>query len=390
MDLLPSGLARRRLAGRHLAGVAALALAAATPAGAQSVTSPDVHARVFGDVNYLDSQRPVPEGFRIGQVAAHVVAKFSDRVNVFSEATASPLPSGFTLEVERFILRYDRSDLLKLSAGRYHTPLGYWNTAYHHGTWLQTTVTRPEMMRQGSTLLPVHFVGAMAEGTAHVGALALGYTLGVGNGRGTAIARGGDAGDANGNRALVASGTVHLPPAAGAQFGISYYADRVTPSAAMDVRERTITAHFARERETPEVIVELALVRHEALRPVVRTTTARAHYVQLAYRLPGAAHALKPYVRVEQNRIPAADTLLAPLRLNYTGASAGVRLDLGASAAIKLEYRSERAQFGRRQGSLATQVTFTFPGIARAVPTDSLLAAAGAGASDHAAHGRHE
>lgn len=29
--------------------------------------------------------------------------------------------------------------------GRFHTPLGYWNTQYHHGSYLQTSATRPDI-----------------------------------------------------------------------------------------------------------------------------------------------------------------------------------------------------------------------------------------------------
>ena len=51
---------------------------------------------------------------------------------------ARPLP-GFNIELERLIIRYDLNDYFKVSFGRYHTPINYWNTAYHHGAWLQTS-----------------------------------------------------------------------------------------------------------------------------------------------------------------------------------------------------------------------------------------------------------
>jgi len=38
------------------------------------------------------------------------------------------------------LIRYDYNDFFKLSFGRYHTPINYWNTAFHHGLWLQTTI----------------------------------------------------------------------------------------------------------------------------------------------------------------------------------------------------------------------------------------------------------
>src|SRR5204862_5228588 len=125
----------------------------------------------------------------------------SSRVNYFGEisfaaridaGTGSPPAAGFNVEIERSIIRYDQSDMLKLSFGRYHTPINYWNTAYHHGSWLQTTISRPEMTQFGGSFIPVHFVGALAEGELPAGGLNLNYNAGVGNGRGAVISRGGD------------------------------------------------------------------------------------------------------------------------------------------------------------------------------------------------------
>src|SRR2546425_13004144 len=101
--------------------------------------------------------------------------------------TATPTATGFNLEIERTILRYDFSDLLKLSAGRYHTPISYWNTAFHHGQWLQTTANRPEMIKFGGFFLPVHFVGILAEGAVAPRSLGLHYDGGGGNGRGAPV-----------------------------------------------------------------------------------------------------------------------------------------------------------------------------------------------------------
>ena len=101
------------------------------------------------------------------------------------------------MEVERSIVRYDYNDNLKVSFGRYHTPINYWNTAFHHGAWLQTTISRPEMVQFGSQFLPVHFIGALLEGKVSAHGANLSYQAGVGNGRGNVISRGGDTGDNN-------------------------------------------------------------------------------------------------------------------------------------------------------------------------------------------------
>ena len=133
--------------------------------------TPTFQGFLFGDITFLASKRPGNQGFLIGQLVGHGNARLSDRLVFFGELSASARETGYQFEVERAILRYDFADALKLSAGRYHTPVSYWNTAYHHGLWLQTSVARPEIIRIGGSFLPVHFVGALLEGTLSSGVL---------------------------------------------------------------------------------------------------------------------------------------------------------------------------------------------------------------------------
>jgi hypothetical protein len=67
--------------------------------------------------------------------------------------TGTPPATGFNAEVERLIIRYDFNDYFKVSFGRYHTPINYWNTAFHHGQWLQTTASRPETTQFGGSFI---------------------------------------------------------------------------------------------------------------------------------------------------------------------------------------------------------------------------------------------
>src|SRR5690348_17091523 len=204
----------------------------ATPSGAQSQgasrtpamadmqmpagdTYPNLKIVGFGDVDYSDTKRPEgPQGFSLGQFVLHMTSALSPRVTFFGEismtaradaGTGSPAATGFNVEVERMIVRFDKSDQLKVSFGRYHTPINYWNTAFHHGEWLQTTIARPEMIQFGGKFLPVHFVGALVEGVTPAGGLNLNYQVGLGNGRNSVISRAGDAGDVNSKRAVLAT-----------------------------------------------------------------------------------------------------------------------------------------------------------------------------------------
>ena len=151
-------------------------------------------------------------GFEEGQFVLHFTSALSSKVTVFSEfsmtarsdaGTGTPPATGFNVEVERLMIRYDLNDYFKLSFGRYHTPINYWNTAFHHGAWLQTTISRPEMTQFGGSFLPVHFVGALVEGSAPANGWNLNYNVGVGNGRSTVISRDGDFGDINNSRATL-------------------------------------------------------------------------------------------------------------------------------------------------------------------------------------------
>lgn len=315
---------------------------------------------LFGDASYVGTDRKIPAGFNLGQVVAHVIVAFNDRLNYFGEFSATAQPTGYAFEVERSILRYDFDDAVKVSVGRYHTPIGYWNTTFHHGAWLQTTVSRPEMIKFGSQLVPTHFVGAFAEGNLPASELGLQYMIGVGNGRGGTISRAGDAGDVNGSRAWTIA--LFARPAAlfGMQMGAGYYRDRVTPTTGASANEGISSAYFAWQRERPEFIAEYVHIDHT---PVAGGATAHsdAGYAQLAYRLTGVAHLWKPYVRAERTAVSASDVIFAPLALGYQGGIAGVRYDFASFAALKTEYRRERFQTHDWSNSVYVQASFTVP-----------------------------
>src|SRR5205807_2958732 len=89
------------------------------------------------------------------------------------------------VDVERMLLEYSHSDYFNLAVGRYHTAIGYYNTAYHHSTWFQTTTGRPflfEFEDKGGPL-PIHNVGVSLSGRIPSGTVGLHYVVEVGNGR---------------------------------------------------------------------------------------------------------------------------------------------------------------------------------------------------------------
>jgi hypothetical protein len=313
----------------------------------------------FADVNYLETERPVDEGFRMGQVVGHVSAGLSERLVFFGEVSATARPDQYRIEVERAILRYEFGDPFKISVGRYHTPINWWNTAYHHGLWLQTTIGRPEMTRFGGSFIPVHFVGLLVEGSYPTTPVGFGYTAGVGNGRHLDPSRAGDAGDVTRHRAFLASVHSRPPRFARLQLGGAAYVDRAVAQDGDHVEERILSAHAVWSDETPEAIAEYARILHESTEDG-EDWTSDAWYLQLAYRLPGDFQRLKPYARIDRIGVPEADVFFGPLELGYRGRILGTRYDFAPLAALKLEYRHERFDGEPWSDSLWAQASFTF------------------------------
>lgn len=340
-----------------------VSLSAPTPVAAalqysdSAAAYPALQLRGFTDFDYRTSDGPSgSEGFNLGQFVLHAVSPLARKVNFFGEITVLPKSNGYVIEVERSIIRYDYNDALKLSVGRYHTPIGYWNTAYHHGLWLQTTTSRPEQVRFGTEFVPVHFVGVLAEGNIPSGATGLGYSVGLGNGRSEILSRAGDAGDPNTNRAWIAQLVARPGHVDGFRLGASVYRDRLEKPGGPDVREWIASGFAALTRESPELIVEGITVHHEDA--LGQTFDSRAYYAQVAYRLPGAAEKFKPYVRYERMDVAEADPVFAMPDIEVV--LGGVRVDLIELAALKVEYRNDRSATSGRANTLVAQASLTF------------------------------
>jgi hypothetical protein len=330
--------------------------------------APNLRIAGFSDLNFAATdQRGAKSGFNEGQFILHLSSALTSRVSYFGEisftarsdaGTGSPAAPGFNVEIERSIIRYDQSDKLKLSFGRYHTPINYWNTAYHHGSWLQTTAARPEMTQFGGSFIPVHFVGALAEGVLPAGGLNLNYNAGVGNGRGAVISRGGDFGDINNNKAWLVNLFIKPDKLYGLQAGGSVYSDKITLAPAQ-YKEWITSGHVVWSRENPEVIAEIANVHHEGLGAFKGVSNSIAYYVQTAYRLPWLERLWKPYYRFEYIHVPKSDTVFR-LVPSVNTHIVGVRYDVSSFAAVKLEYRNLGRPGQPRINGAFAQTSFTF------------------------------
>jgi len=337
-------------------------LAMGGPLRGQSSELP-VRVMLFGDATFTETERDQSEGFSLGQVVGHMNAALSPRLAVFVEGTLTPTSSNPSATLERVILRYDFHDWLKLSAGRYHNPVSWWNTAFHHGSWLQPSIARPRMVAFGSPLIPIHFLGLLAEGALHAGPLVLVYEGGVGNGRQDDIALTGDAGDDDSHLALVGGLRLRTLTTHGAEIGVHAYADET--EVPLPWTERMLSAHVAIERPL-ELIGEYVLIRHEPGQAATPGPARDTHawYAHAGLRLPAPLASLRPYGRWERIEPAANDPIFTPdLVPEYEALIAGLRWDFSAFAAIKVEYRHEELGPDDRGASLLVNASFVVPNL---------------------------
>lgn len=326
---------------------------------------PSLQIRGFGDADFaVTDQKGTNSGFYLGQLDLHLASALSQKVSYFGEITLNAHPNDYTVEVERSIIRYDYDDYFKISFGRFHTPVGYWNTAFHHGAWLETTVDRPFIVKVGGTFTPLHLVGGLVEGHIPSGGLGLQYNVGVGNGRGTLIGRPGDSGDVNNNKAWVVK--VFARPARfyGLEVGGSVYRDKITQPNTPDFREWISSAYVVWTKGAPELLAEFDNVNHHNI-VTGQDANSDAFYVQLAYRLPWFEKEWKPYYRFEYTHMPLSEQVFA--YQPQVGSIVGLRYDISNFAAFKLEYRylNSRAAKGLYPelpavNGLFIQTAFTF------------------------------
>jgi len=149
-------------------------------------SSPAFELHGFADVSYHhdihDDAAPQENNgaFALGPVDLYVAESIGPRLDVLTEIA---FESGI-VDLERLQIGYLFSDALKVYVGRFHSPLGYWNTAYHHGAFLHTTIQRPLFLNfeDDGGILPVHTVGLMLSGRRFSAAGELSYNALVGNG----------------------------------------------------------------------------------------------------------------------------------------------------------------------------------------------------------------
>ena len=305
--------------------------------------------RGFGEVDYKVLNQRTPElgtygfvpgshgNFYTGDFDLLLTARINDQASVLSEiAFGEGEAQTFSVNVERVLFNYDYNDHLKMSFGRYHTGIGYYNRAFHSGTWLQTTADRPLIMEfaHDGGVLPTQAVGLAFTGSIPSRRLGLNYIAEYGSSA-THLQNLAEAGiddEDNGNHINV--GLFARPESIpGLQIGGSIYHDRISDrSHGGDARlgQTIVNGHVVYIRHGIEFLNEGFLIRH-AYEQSSTVYNMPAFYSQISKQF----HRVRPFFRYQYINANSGG-FLEEFALRH-GPSFGVRFDFNDSIAFKTQ-----------------------------------------------------
>lgn len=329
---------------------------------------PGVKLRMFGDVGYEASgQKGVTNSFYVGTLDLFMTGALTDRVSVLGEVLFLPRrDNSFEADVERLLLQYKHNDHFNFAIGRYHTSIGYYNTAFHQGAWFQTAVNRPFMYAfddQGG-FLPLQEVGVTINGQIPSGRLGLNYVAEMGNGRAHLLASDPAQNFRDTNNGKSVNFALYSRPNwfPGLQAGFSIYHDHLTFSDNDNHDELISTVHLVYTSSNYEILNEAMLVRHSrnvAGAPGVFHTPG--FYTQFSRRFGN----YRPYFRYSYVNAGVAEPIYGdpadgPVVGRRNGPSLGLRYDLNDHAAFKLQYDHLGQRGEKSFNALQTQFSFAF------------------------------
>ncbi len=322
--------------------------------------SPSMNFRGFSDVSYHASdQSGTTNAFALGQFNLFITSKLSERIGVLAEAVLeADQNNGFGFELERLLLQYSASDHFNINVGRYHTAIGWYNTAYHHSTWMQTAVGRPlafDFEDKGG-ILPVHNVGISVNGTIPSGSLGLHYVAEVGNGRTSRSPLDEpvqNVVDENNGKAVNFALFVRPDNLPGFQAGFSVYHDHLTPAGGPNIGETIFAAHAVYQSSVFEWLNEAVMIR-DAINGTSRVDHVPTFYSQISRKIGP----VRPYFRYQYINAPDTRFIFPDIGFIH-GPSLGIRYDFSDFAAFKIQYdRTDRHQGG--VNGITTQLSFAF------------------------------
>ncbi len=304
-------------------------------------------------------ETPPHTAFQAGEFDLFMTSKLSDHLSFLSEMVfGADTTNEFGIDIERYELTYRLNDYFAISAGRFHTSIGYYNTAYHHGNWFSTAEGRPIMylFEDSGGVLPVHTVGATMTGLVpQTGKLNLHWVAEIGNGRSSSPS-GEPVQNLYSDRAYKAfnfAAYIRPEQLQGLQIGGSFYHDRLVPPGVVPVSQDIGSAYVVYITPTWEFMNEAVLLTNHLVGTPLTYKSPMA-YTQLSRKFG----IYRPYFRYQYLNDRLGDPVNVLQGLFY-GPSVGIRVDYSEYAAFKLQY-NRLWNYAAAANGLNAQIAFTF------------------------------
>lgn len=309
----------------------------------------------FADVGYRSFRPSGKAGFDFGGFDLFITSKLSQKVNFLVETVFERGGDGVMgVDVERLSIAYNYRPYARFAAGRFHSPLGYWNSAFHHGAIMAPVIDRPFIaeFEDGNGLLPMHNLGAMVSGR-DISPLHLGYDVAIGSQLGIG-------GALTGNPTTGVTLALNAEPVSGFKIGTSLYKDtrlkgietQTGGTLAADVDQLITGAFAAINKGKLELIGEVHNIAQKSA--TTSTVNSWGGYAYAGIR----SGTVVPYVMYEAAQAKDGDLFYDAMSLH--NAAVGVRKELTANTVIKFEMKSIRLPNKTNRGEFSTQFALQF------------------------------
>jgi hypothetical protein len=325
-------------------------MAASAGQHAEDTTGMPMHGFADVGVGNHNAQFPQYQGADIAELDFFLTPRLGSRTRALFELNFEVGEDGSVgVDLERAQIGYQFSDSATVWLGRFHTPYGYYNTAFHHGQQIATSLRRPRFIEfeDHGGVMPAHTVGGWLTGSQRFGDEKLTYDFFIGNSQHIVTGSNGGVLDMNnpgntrgstivgGNVGLLLSGALD-----GLKVGVDAFQTRigdetVSPSPTIFTRVRSFGVYTAYDTDTWEEIGEFHVFDNHDLTGGTGSHRSDAGFLQIGYR----AGRFTPYGRYERGSFQQSDDYFAALRHgeSYYRNALGVRFDVDLVSALKLE-----------------------------------------------------
>ena len=303
----------------------------------------------FADVGVGNHNAEFPkyQGADIAELDFFLTPRLGSRTRALFELNFEVGSDGSVgVDLERAQIGYQFSDSATVWLGRFHTPYGYYNTAFHHGQQIATSLRRPRFIEfeDHGGIMPAHTVGAWLTGSQRVGDEKVTYDVFIGNSQ--RIAGGkldmNNAGNTHGSTIVGANLGVLLSGALdGLKLGVDAFQTRIldedtpAPAPPFATRVRSFGGYAAYDTDSWEDIAEFHVFDNDDLTGHTGTHRSEAGFLQMGYR----AGRYTPYARYERGSFQQSDNFFSAQDngSSYYRTALGLRFDVDLVSSLKLE-----------------------------------------------------